>query len=293
MKLEFDRNIDTDSSLTFIVGPDALANYNGPALTAQIPVSASTETPEQFKDTGGTQQPVAPKQSEVPKENSDQDYIKGPWLWMIVPTDPAGGDGISTEIDSLADASDGAITETYVAQNGVNEGDSIGQLQWTSSEIHWLEHQCRNFVKLAATSLAEESDGSGTLATLVFEVIAVKASTLMLSGALLSNIEGESSRPQVESAHITEPTRLKGDVNADGTVNIQDLVLTASNLGQIGQNPADVNGDGAVNIQDLVLVAGALGNVAAAPSLHPGPLEMLTATDIQLWLSQLQQLIRK
>jgi len=70
-------------------------------------------------------------------------------------------------------------------------------------------------------------------------------------------------------------------------------VLTASNLGQIGQNPADVNGDGAVNIQDLVLVAGALGNVAAAPSLHPGPLEMLTATDIQLWLSQLQQLIRK
>ena len=289
MKLEFDRNIDTDSSLTFIVGPDALANYNGPALTAQIPVSASTETPEQFKDTGGTQQPVAPKQSEVPKENSDQDYIKGPWLWMIVPTDPAGGDGISTEIDSLADASDGAITETYVAQNGVNEGDSIGQLQWTSSEIHWLEHQCRKY------SVTREPNPLLQILTLglLQEVIAVKASTLMLSGALLSNIEGESSRPQVESAHITEPTRLKGDVNADGTVNIQDLVLTASNLGQIGQNPADVNGDGAVNIQDLVLVTGALGNVAAAPSLHPGPLEMLTATDIQLWLSQLQQLIRK
>ena len=49
------------------------------------------------------------------------------------------------------------------------------------------------------------------------------------------------------------------DVNADGVVNIQDLVLVASNLGETGENPADVNGDGVVNIQDLVQVAGQLG----------------------------------
>ena len=45
------------------------------------------------------------------------------------------------------------------------------------------------------------------------------------------------------------------DVNGDGIVNIQDLVLVSSRLGETGQNRADVNGDGVVNIQDLVLVA--------------------------------------
>ena len=45
------------------------------------------------------------------------------------------------------------------------------------------------------------------------------------------------------------------DVNGDGIVNIQDLVLVSSRLGETGENRADVNGDGIVNIQDLVLVA--------------------------------------
>ena len=50
------------------------------------------------------------------------------------------------------------------------------------------------------------------------------------------------------------------DVNADGVVNIQDLVFVAANLGAIGQHAADVNADGVVNILDLVQVAGAFGN---------------------------------
>ena len=147
-----------------------------------------------------------------------------------------------------------------------------------------------NLVKLNAASIAGESKGNGTLATLTFEVIAVKASTLTLSDVLLSNSTGETFAPQVENAEITEPTKLTGDVNGDGTVNIADLVLVASNLGQTGSNPADVNSDGVVNIADLVLVAGALGTSASAPSLHPQALEMLTATEVKQWLSAAQQL---
>ena len=146
-----------------------------------------------------------------------------------------------------------------------------------------------NLVKLNATSLAGETGGDGTLATLTFEVIIAKASTLTLSDVLLINSAGESSTPKLEDGEITAPT-VDADVNGDGSVNIQDLVLVASNIGQTGQNAADANGDGIVNIVDLVLVAGALGNTAAAPSLHPDVLEMLTAADVQLWLSQAQQL---
>ena len=150
VELGFDGNIDTDATLTFTVGAAAIVNYNGPALTTQISVAASTETSEPPRDGGNTQQPVAPEQSKAPAEDFEQDSIEGPWLWMVVPTDPAGGDGISTEIDSLADASGGTITEAYVAQNGVSEGDSIGQARWTSGEIYWSDHQCRKYKAVAA-----------------------------------------------------------------------------------------------------------------------------------------------
>ena len=85
---------------------------------------------------------------------------------------------------------------------------------------------------------------------------------------------------------ITPPESLTGDVNQDGVVNIQDLVLVAGQFGQSGQNNADVNKDGVVNIQDLVLVAGAFGNTAAAPALRSQALAMLTVTDVQGWMTQ-------
>ena len=88
----------------------------------------------------------------------------------------------------------------------------------------------------------------------------------------------------------SEPEKIAADVNDDGVVNIQDLVLVASSLGKTGPTSADVNADGVVDIRDLVTVAGALGTAAAAPSLHPQALAMFTATDVQQWLSEAQQL---
>lgn len=53
--------------------------------------------------------------------------------------------------------------------------------------------------------------------------------------------------------------QIPGDVNRDGVVNVQDLVLIASYFGETGVNTADVNGDGVVNVQDLVWVASYFG----------------------------------
>ena len=80
------------------------------------------------------------------------------------------------------------------------------------------------------------------------------------------------------------------DVNMDGIVNIQDLVLVASNFGQQGLNRSDVNGDDVVNIVDLVLIAGAFGKGAAAPSVWSRDLEITpTSADVQQWLHEAQQ----
>ena len=43
VELTFDGNLNTDSTLTFTVGADAIANYNGAALTAQVPVTATIQ----------------------------------------------------------------------------------------------------------------------------------------------------------------------------------------------------------------------------------------------------------
>ena len=58
VELTFDGDITTDGTLTFTVGADAIAGYNGPALTVQVSVSAGTETPVV---TDG-QTPVTPQQ---------------------------------------------------------------------------------------------------------------------------------------------------------------------------------------------------------------------------------------
>ncbi len=133
-------------------------------------------------------------------------------------------------------------------------------------------------------------NGDGTLTELTFEVLAVKASTIRLSGHLIAK-NGLRYLPTFESAEVIVP--LLGDVNRDGVVNILDLVQVASSFGQPVPeegNPADINEDGVVNIVDLVKVAGALGNAAAAPSARSLDLEgILTREQVQQWLSEAEQ----
>ena len=66
--------------------------------------------------------------------------------------------------------------------------------------------------------------------------------------------------PPPPTPEVPPPPPTPWDVNGDGTVNIQDLVLVASEFGQSGESlKGDINGDGTVNVLDLVLVASHFG----------------------------------
>ena len=60
--------------------------------------------------------------------------IEGPWLWVLV-----SGSRFWDEVDSLSQASDGAVTELVIATNGATEGSSVGENVWTSHKIAPVE----------------------------------------------------------------------------------------------------------------------------------------------------------
>ena len=83
---------------------------------------------------------------------------------------------------------------------------------------------------------------------------------------------------------------MRADVNHDGLVNVLDLIVIASSLGQSGQHDGDVNGDRVVSILDLVLAAGVFEETAAAPSAQPQVPETLTAVEVHGWLTNARSL---
>ncbi len=76
-------------------------------------------------------------------------------------------------------------------------------------------------------------------------------------------VTATSKADNTETAELTTTTTISPvpwDLNADGTVNILDLVQVANEFGESGEGLAgDVNMDGHVNILDLVQVASYLG----------------------------------
>lgn len=75
-----------------------------------------------------------------------------------------------------------------------------------------------------------------------------------------TTIEVPPPPPTPPTPEVLPPPPTPWDVNADGIVNVQDLVLVAGKFGQSGESlKEDVNGDGEVDVRDLVLVASHFG----------------------------------
>jgi hypothetical protein len=79
----------------------------------------------------------------------------------------------------------------------------------------------------------------------------------------------EARRPTEQDGNRIERLRtaILGDINGDGLVDFNDLLLLAASFGQRGiNNPADLNSDGTVDAQDLELLRQRYTFTPPAPS---------------------------
>ena len=262
VELAFDSDFDTDSTLTFTVGADAVAGYSED-FTVQVSVTAIEQSNAAVS--------VSPASVQSPDVGEELTFS----LNIANGVNIAGYQAIvlyDRTALRFVDSTEG----DYLAADGLFLGAGFfGK------------------VTLVANTL-EASNGAGTLVTLTFEVIDFKASTLILSQVYLVDSDGKRWEATTANGAVTEPPEpteeIVGDINRDGVVDILDLTIVSARFGQRGQNSADLNGDGLVDIVDLVLVANEFGGEAAAPSLYPQALELLSAAEVRQWLSQAQQL---
>ena len=269
VELAFDGDFDTDATLTFTVGADAVAGYSED-FTVQVSVTAI----EQSNATVS----VSPASVQSPDVGEQ----------LTFSLNIANGVNIAGYQATMF------FDRTAFRLVDFTEGDYLPADAFFADPIEIYESASSNRVILAANTLAAASNGDGTLVTLTFKVVDFKASTLTLSQVYLVDADGKRWEATTSNGAVTvppEPTEeTVGDINRDGVVDILDLTIVGARFGQRGQNSADLNGDGLVDIVDLVLVASEFGGEAAAPSLYPQALELLSAAEVRQWLSQAHQL---
>ena len=188
----------------------------------------------------------------------------------------------TVEIESpVVSGSEVSVTFTINDSNGLHQAQFFHHITATGGYEDLILLDC------------ESLDGSS--ATVTFTTTTLTSDDDFIAIRVIND-----SGNQFEQGYTVDLSQLSSSSTADSTdggdtgnsVNTTPLSLQgiADNFGQLGANPADVNGDGVVNIQDLVLAAGALGNAAAAPSASSRDLGTTpTRAEVQEWLREARE----
>ena len=135
--------------------------------------------------------------------------ITGPWLWMIAPTKANQGGQASTEVDSLDEASNGKVTEEEVAKNGANEGDEVGDYEWTVGTLPADGNINATVVSIGMTNVADFNDVTS------YALITLKT-TKAQRGVMMGVNSDDSIKVWLngEVVHTNAVNRGRGNANA-------------------------------------------------------------------------------
>ncbi len=164
-----------------------------------------------------------------------------------------------------------------VLSRGVNKPNSIA-LDPGNDKVYWTESdQGKGSVKSA------DLDGSG-VTTLFANRNDPRSIALAIAPTLIVRQVISTPDPTPDTSTDDDTPRPE-DVNDDGKVDVNDILLVVANLGQTGENDADVNVDGVVDVSDVALVAVAMGNAAAAPVANLDARDVVTPERVREWIA--------
>ncbi|RKU08340.1 hypothetical protein C6503_23245 [Candidatus Poribacteria bacterium] len=168
--------------------------------------------------------------------------------------------GVSLEVvgDNALSTTDAVEGVSYTLKV-TNTGNMMDTISLAASAEVGIEGSVLGGISDSERSIELEAGASAEV------TLTVKGDLFTTPGDYAITVTATSGTDSTMTAEVTTTTTIEmpptpWDVNDDGTVNIQDLVLVAGQLGESGEDlKGDINDDGTVNIQDLVIVASHLG----------------------------------
>ena len=273
VELEFSGDFDNNATLTFTVGAGAIANYTGSAFTAQVPVTASTESL------------VASTTAPLTEATLDESVVTLTLNGRIFESSSytigraitvSGIDGVtfrSYDVDRISD------TEVTVELTFSGDFDANATLTFTVEAGAIAGYSGPAFVDQIPVSASMESLVASTTAPLTESTLDESVVTLTLSGrnyvrwiragaVTVSGIDGVTFRSydvdRVSDTEVTVELTFDGNFQTDSRLiftveegaiaGYSGSALTAEIPVTAGLE-ADANNDGVVDLQDLVLVA--------------------------------------
>ena len=209
----------------------------------------------------------------------DAPKIRGPWLWVIVPTDGlSGSEAASSGTDYLSEITNGSITEKIVATRGAVKREKVGKKEWKEGR---LPKSGGNNINELANEIGLGTDDINhhvAYGSIIINSPAQQSTTMYVgsgdavkvwfNGVLVHN---EAVDRDAEDYQDAFPITLNKGINVllvavyegrgwwSGFFGLEsgteyDTFLPGLSYNETQRNPADVNGDGRVSILDMLEV---------------------------------------
>ncbi len=175
----------------------------------------------------------------------------------------------------------------------VNEGDFMTQNGGAFFQKGTIDNTAGKIEGFSSATLTTNGvKGTGVLLSVTFKAKTEGEKQVALHNFQFLTISGKTIPAGPHEFIFTIKEQLIGDVNRDGRVSIQDMILVSRVFGKDASDYpfADINQDGKINIQDLIIVAQHIGETtdsAAAPIVVIDSNE-LTPAIVQAWIKQAQ-----
>ncbi len=251
VELTFNGDIDADGTLTFTVGAGAIANYNGAALTAQLPVSAGMEsvtatTTSPLTEATLNGSVVTLTLSDGAYESSIFDVRDG--------VSVSGITGVSVGTFGIQRKSDTVVT-IELTFNG--DFDADGTLTFTIGSDAIANYTGAALTAQVSVTALEETVVASTTRSLTEATLNSSVVTLTLTGrsyassifdvrggVTVSGITGVSvgtfGIQRVSDTKVTVELRFNGNIDADGTLTFTvgaDAIASYSGVALTAQLP--------------------------------------------------------